>query len=96
MTAIDAGSPCALCSRPASEAIEPLRRALGRGPDPVDPSFSVTVLLPYIPLCGRHAADVRQGTTLIGWCDDERCRIYGEADEASPCGEKFEKLKVRR
>ena len=96
MTALEAGSPCALCSLPASVAIEPLRRALGRGPDPVDPSFSVTVLLPSIPLCAEHAADVRRGTTFIGWCDDEHCRIYGEADETSPCGQEFEKLKVRK
>ena len=82
-------------ARPRTVTVDPPRRTL-RGPDPVDPSYSVTVVLPDIPLCLGHASDVSTGNTLIGWCDDEHCRIYGEIGETSPCGQQFIKLIVRR
>ncbi|HEY1830149.1 MAG TPA: hypothetical protein VGG38_07900 [Acidimicrobiales bacterium] len=88
--------PCSLCSQPATVSNEPARRTLSRGPDPSDPSFSVTVILPDVMLCAEHALDVKEGTTLIGWCDDERCRIYGEVGEPSPCGRPYEKLAPRK
>lgn len=56
----------------------------------------MTVVLPDLFLCTRHAQDVRGHTTLIGWCDDEQCRIYGAVGEASPCGAEYSKLAVRR
>lgn len=96
MTALDSASPCALCSRSASVTIEPERRALGRGLDPDDPSQSVTVMLPDVSLCSDHAFDVRAGSTLIGWCDNEHCRIYGEVGEKSPCGQPYKRLLARR
>jgi hypothetical protein len=96
VTPADSGSPCALCSQPATVGVEPARRTLLRGPDPSDPSFSVTVLLPDIQLCAEHAFDVRNRTTLVGWCDSQRCRIYGEVDEASPCGAAYKQLVARK
>ncbi|MHB8438660.1 MAG: hypothetical protein ACYDD4_05795 [Acidimicrobiales bacterium] len=60
--------------------------------DPGDPSFSVTVILPDVPLCAEHTRDVRQGDRLVGWCDDERCRKYGEIGELSVCGDPYKKL----
>jgi hypothetical protein len=85
-------SPCALCDRPATLVIDPPRRTLDRGLDPSDESYSVTVLLPNIPLCDEHDLDVRQGDRLVGWCDDERCRTYGGAGETSACGEPYAQL----
>jgi hypothetical protein len=91
----DQKCPCALCSQPATESGAPARRTLART-DPSDSSFSVTVMLPDVMLCAEHALDVNQGTTTIGWCDDERCRTYGEAGEASPCGHPYQKLAPRK
>lgn len=71
---------------------EPPRRTLARGLDPSDPSFSVTVILPDIALCAAHTSDVRLGGRSIGWCDDQRCRIYGELGEPSACGDPYKKL----
>lgn len=93
MTAPAVGSSCALCGRPATIVIEPKRRTLDRGPDPSDQSFSVTVILPDALLCADHGAHVRQGDLLLGWCDDERCRTYGEAGTSSACGCDYTKLK---
>lgn len=92
MTSIAAGSSCALCSEPATEAIEPPRRTLARGVDPGDPSYSVTVILSDIALCAEHSFDVRQGERIVGWCDDPRCRNYGALGEPSACGHPYEKL----
>jgi hypothetical protein len=83
---------CALCGGPATQTIEPPRRTLARGVDPVDTSYSVTVLLPNMALCAEHAFDVRQGERLIGWCDEPPCRTYGEVGEPSSCGNPYEKL----
>lgn len=96
MVSPDAVSPCALCSQPATVGVEPPRRTLLRGPDPSDPSFSITVLLPDILLCADHAFDVRKKTTIIGWCDSQHCRMYGEVGEASPCGAEYGKLVARK
>ncbi len=92
MTSPDQESPCALCGRPATTSIEPIRRTLARGADPDDQSYSITVILPDVALCDEHAADVRQGSRLVGWCDDERCRIYGEAGKVSACGSQYEEI----
>ena len=67
------------------------RRAFERGPDPQDPSFSITVLLPDVALCATHAQEVSAKTTSIGWCDNELCRMYGEVGQVSPCGQAFVK-----
>lgn len=81
-----------LCEEPATETIDPPRRTLARGLDPSDPSYSVTVILPDVALCDGHATAVRQGERLLGWCDDERCRSYGELGERSGCGDPYKKL----
>lgn len=92
MTPTASEPSCAFCDGPATDAIEPSRRTLARGVDPSDPSYSVTVILPDIALCAEHALDVRQGRWLVGWCDDQRCRTYGELGEPSACGRPYEKL----
>jgi hypothetical protein len=92
VTAQVSSSPCALCGQPATATIDPPRRTLARGVDPSDPSFSVTVILPDVLLCHEHALDVREGDRLIGWCDDQRCRTYGELGERSVCGDPYKKL----
>ncbi len=92
MTPGTPATACALCGGPATETIEAPRRTLARGPDPGDPSYSLTVILPDIELCLEHALQVREGTRLIGWCDDPRCRTYGEVGEASSCGNLYGKL----
>lgn len=92
MTTLDPELFCVLCSQPATVSVAPQRRTLDRGPDPNDSSYSITVILPKVMLCAEHAFDVRAGGTLIGWCDDEHCRVYGEVGEASPCGHTFDTL----
>jgi hypothetical protein len=89
------GSSCVLCREPATEMIEPPRRTLARGLDPTDPSYSVTVILPDVALCAVHTLDVRQGERLVGWCDDQRCRTYGELGEPSACGGPYKRLGPR-
>jgi hypothetical protein len=92
MTLPDPGSQCALCGKPMTVTIVPPRRTLARGLDPSDDSYSVTAILPDIPLCDEHAESVREGKQLVGWCDDPLCRTFGEIDTKSPCGEPFKKL----
>jgi hypothetical protein len=92
VTAPDPGPPCSLCPLPATVAVEPPRRTLARGPDPSDDSYSVTVILPDAPLCAEHERQVRQGDMLLGWCDDERCRTYGQAGGVSTCGGEYKGL----
>lgn len=92
MTAPAPGSTCVLCRLPAAVLTEPPRRTLARGPDPSDDSYSVTVILPDVPLCTDHSLGVQQGEVLLGWCDDERCRIYGEAGAVSACGDEYARL----
>ena len=92
MTSSEPGATCVLCGRSATVTIEPSRRTMARGADPSDESYSVTVILPDVPLCADHALDIRDGDRLVGWCDDERCRTYGELGEPSACGQPFTKL----
>lgn len=92
MTSAAPAPLCTLCGDVATEAIDPPRRTLARGLDPGDPSYSVTVILPDIALCAEHSLDVHQGKRLVGWCDDQRCRVYGALGEPSACGLPYEKL----
>ena len=85
-------APCALCGQRPTELIEPPRRTLDRGVDPDDNSFSITVILPDVALCRRHALYVSAGELGIGWCDDPLCRTYGEEGELSACGAQYGKL----
>ncbi|MGH9043769.1 MAG: hypothetical protein ACRDVP_02835 [Acidimicrobiales bacterium] len=87
---------CVLCGDPATESIEPPRKTLARGIDPGDPSYSVTVILPKVSVCAAHAHDVHHGDRAIGWCDDERCRTYGELGQPSACGDPYKKLNPGR
>lgn len=96
MTSTAPSPSCSLCGELATDAIEPTRRTLARGLDPSDPSYSVTVILPDVALCAEHALDVRHGERLVGWCDDARCRTYGELGEPSACGDPYEKLGTSR
>ena len=92
MNSVEVSAGCCLCEHPATVALDPPRRTLARGADPTDSSYSVTAILPDVPLCSEHSLDVQQGAVLIGWCDDERCRAYGEIGELSDCGSPFTKL----
>jgi hypothetical protein len=96
VTLRDPEACCALCNQPATASVDPPRRAFARGPDPSDPSYAVTVILPDVQLCDEHACDASKGEVPIGWCDDERCRVYGEIGETSPCGKEFSKLVPRK
>ena len=89
-------SACAVCGLTATAVVEPPRRTLDRGPDPDDNSYSITVILPDMPLCEAHARQVRDGDLRLGWCDDPRCREYGEAGERSACGAPFERVPGNR
>jgi hypothetical protein len=89
-------SACAVCGLTATAVVEPPRRTLDRGPDPDDNSYSITVILPDMPLCESHARQVREGDLLLGWCDDPKCREYGEAGERSACGAAFVQVGGRR
>lgn len=92
MTSEAVASLCVLCGGPATESVEPPRKTLARGTDPSDPSYSVTVILPDVPVCATHAQEVRRGDRIIGWCDDERCRSFGEVGQRSACGDPYGKL----
>ncbi|HSZ35604.1 MAG TPA: hypothetical protein VK773_00825 [Acidimicrobiales bacterium] len=74
----------------------PKRRTLDRGPDPDDTSYSITVILPDVPLCDTHTRDVLQGDLRLGWCDDPHCRNYGEAGGPSPCGSPYDEIAPKR
>lgn len=83
---------CAFCGQPATDSADPPRRTFERGVDPDDDSFSVTVILPDVPLCADHVVAFDQGERSVGWCDDEQCQRYGELDGLSACGAPFTKL----
>ena len=85
-------TPCALCGKTPSALSEPPCRTLDRGPDPDDDSYSITVLLPDVPLCDEHTQGVREGEVILGWCDDNRCRAYGPAGDSSKCGAPYGRL----
>lgn len=70
----------------------PKRRTLDRGPDPDDNSYSITVILPDVPLCDPHTRDVLSGDLHLGWCDETECRSYGEEGEPSACGAPYRQL----
>lgn len=91
-----APTPCALCGRSPTSPLAPRRRTVDRGPDPDDNSYSITVILPDVPLCDTHTRDVLQGDLCLGWCDDPRCRSYGEAGGRSPCGAPYGELVPKR
>jgi hypothetical protein len=61
--------------------------------DSEDPSMSVTAILPDAVVCQEHADALAARNVQLGWCDDERCRLYGESGKGSPCGEPFKELK---
>jgi hypothetical protein len=84
---------CNLCGRAGSVTLEPPRRTLARAADPAEPSVSVIAVLPDVVLCEDHADEVGRNQLSIGWCDDQRCRVYGEAGLSSPCGGAFKTLK---
>lgn len=84
---------CVLCSRSAAVTLDLARRTIDRGPDPEDPSFALTAVLPELRLCEPHFEATAGDSLVVGWCDDERCRVYGPVGEASPCGLLFSKLK---
>jgi hypothetical protein len=84
---------CDLCGRPASVTVEPPRRTLARGTDPDDSSLSVIVVLPDVLLCEDHAEAVVHGEVSLGWCDDEKCRGFGEVGLDSACGDPYRTLK---
>jgi hypothetical protein len=96
VTAEIVGALCVICDEPATEQMDPPRRTLARGVDPTDPSYGLTVVLPDVALCATHAHDVRKKSRAIGWCDDERCRTYGEVGEPSYCGVPYKKLGLSR
>jgi hypothetical protein len=84
---------CAICGAEGIMSMDPPRRTLARGVDPSDSSFSVTIVLPDVRLCEHHYEEVQSKDVVVGWCDDERCRIYGAIGTLSPCGEPFIVLK---
>ncbi len=84
---------CVICGRDGLVTMEPPRRTLARGADPGDPSFSVIAVLPDLALCSQHAEDIGRNELRLGWCDDKRCRIYGETEQSSPCGEPYKELR---
>ena len=84
---------CALCGRPGPVTLDPPRRTLARGPDVGDPSFSVIAVLPDVVLCEEHAEEYVEHNLALGWCDDKRCRVYGECGNDSPCGAPYKALR---
>lgn len=93
MTEEGASVLCAICGRNGTVEMDPPRRTLARGEDPDDESFSITVILPDVPLCEEHAHSIEVRELTVGWCDDERCRAYGKSGELSPCGAPYRELK---
>ncbi len=84
---------CVICGRAANVIADPPRRTLAREPDPTDPSFAVIAVLPTMALCDEHANASQRSDLVIGWCDEETCRNYGEVGERSPCGHPYLALK---
>ena len=85
-------SQCAFCGQLPTVLFEPPHRTLDRGLDPDDTSYSITVILPDVPLCDDHERRVRLGDLRLGWCDHELCRTYGEDGEPSACGAPYKRL----
>ena len=87
--------PCAVCGTMPTALFDTPRRTLDRGPDPDDSSYSIIVILPDVPLCDEHARRVRNETLHLGWCDNPKCREYGEAGELCACGARYQALVSR-
>jgi hypothetical protein len=85
------GHLCAICGVAGSVTIDPPRRTLAR--ESADPSFSIIAVLPDVTLCDEHSEAILHRQIVLGWCDDENCRGFGEARHASPCGELYKELK---
>lgn len=92
MTDVAAPAVCVICGRAGPVTMDPPRRTLARGPDSIDESLSVIAVLPDVNLCEEHAEGYAHHQIAIGWCDDERCRIFGECDTSSPCGEPYKAI----
>jgi hypothetical protein len=84
---------CAICAEKGTDVVAPPRRTIARGADPEDTAFAIIAVLPDVRLCVAHAAQLRDGKLLIGWCDEEQCRRFGRSAEASPCGAPYKALK---
>lgn len=93
MTAASSYATCIICGRAATLAMDPPRRTFARGSDPSDSSYSIIAVLPNISLCDEHGEGVRSHEVSIGWCDDERCRQFGQIGEVSSCGEPYKELR---
>jgi hypothetical protein len=89
MTEVASTAHCVLCGRIGPVTMDPPRRTIARGPDSGDQSFSVIAVLPDVVLCDEHAEDYAQQHVVIGWCDDKRCRIFGEYGHKSRCGKVY-------
>jgi hypothetical protein len=84
---------CAICGGAGTVAIDPPRRTFARGADPTDASYSIIALLPDIPLCDEHSEEVQGRKVSVGWCDDLRCRMFGESGAVSACGQPYKELR---
>lgn len=91
MTGDAPAAPCAICGLDGSVTIDPPRRTFAR--ESADPSFSIIAVLPDVTLCDEHADELLHRQIVLGWCDDEQCRGYGEARQASPCGALYKELR---
>ncbi len=89
MTDLASTTTCVLCGRNGPVTMDPPRRTIARGPDSEDQSFSTIAVLPDVVLCEEHAEDYAQQHVVIGWCDDKRCRIFGECGHKSRCGKAY-------
>jgi hypothetical protein len=83
-------SQCVICGVNGSVTIDPPRRTLAR--ESADPSFAIIAVLPDVTLCEEHAEEISNRQVVLGWCDDEGCRGYGEARQTSPCGAPYKEL----
>ena len=93
MTGPPSAPACVICGHDGSLMVDPPRRTVARCGNPSEPSVSRIAVLPYVLLCEDHAEEVAHRQFRLGWCDDLRCRRYGESGEASPCGAPYKELK---
>lgn len=93
MTGITTIPVCAICGKEGVAPTESPRRTIVRGADARDGSHSVIALLPEVILCPEHCEDFRRRDFSLGWCDNRRCRIYGESGATSPCGKPYKELR---
>lgn len=76
--------------------MEPPRRTIARGPNPDDTASCVIAVPPDAVLCLEHGAQIAERHRSLGWCDDERCRPWGELDGTSPCAKPYTELRRSR